>query len=67
MLMQEQIQKLNDEINEKKVHMRVLEQRMLGSFETTAPSSSNIDTVQVILMQACDLLYLLFLLQLNFG
>ncbi|GJN27586.1 hypothetical protein PR202_gb15618 [Eleusine coracana subsp. coracana] len=36
---QEQIKKLKDEINEKKSHIRVLEQRMVQSLETTEDSS----------------------------
>ncbi|XP_020250523.1 kinesin-like protein KIN-7E, chloroplastic, partial [Asparagus officinalis] len=43
---QEQMQKLKDEINEKKIQMRILEQRMVGSFEETAQSSSNVDLTQ---------------------
>lgn len=41
------MQKLKDEINEKKCQMRVLEQRIVGSFEVTAHSSGNIDISQV--------------------
>lgn len=45
---QEQMQKLKDEINEKKIQMRILEQRMVGSFEVTTHSSSNIDISQAL-------------------
>ncbi|KAF3337744.1 centromere-associated protein E [Carex littledalei] len=37
---QEQVQKLKDEINEKKIQMHVLEQRIVGSMEDTDISSS---------------------------
>lgn len=40
---QEQMQKLNDEIIEKKKQMCVLEQRMVGSFEVVLDSSDSID------------------------
>lgn len=41
------MQKLKDEIIEKKLQMRVLEQRMAGSFEVTQQSSNSIEMSQV--------------------
>ncbi|KAG1369928.1 hypothetical protein COCNU_15G002940 [Cocos nucifera] len=45
---QEQMQKLKDEISEKKLQMRVLEQRMAGSFEVTQQSSNSIEMSQTL-------------------
>lgn len=42
------MQKLKDEISEKKLQIRRLEQRMIGSFEITPHTSSNIELSQVI-------------------
>ena len=41
------MQKLKDEIREKKRQIRVLEQRMIGSFETTIHASNSIELSQV--------------------
>lgn len=48
MKIQEQMQKLKDEINEKKLQMRVLEQRMLGSCEVTQQPLSSIEMSQTL-------------------
>ncbi|KAK7836612.1 kinesin-like protein kin-7c [Quercus suber] len=44
--MMEQMQKLKDEIREKKRQIRVLEQRMIGSVETTTHASNSIEVSQ---------------------
>lgn len=41
------MQKLKDEIREKKRQIRVLEQRMIGSVETTTRASNSIEVSQV--------------------
>jgi centromeric protein E len=41
------MQKLKDEISEKKRQIRVLEQRMIGSVETTTHTSNNIEMSKV--------------------
>nr|XP_010930730.1 kinesin-like protein KIN-7E, chloroplastic isoform X2 [Elaeis guineensis]XP_010930731.1 kinesin-like protein KIN-7E, chloroplastic isoform X2 [Elaeis guineensis] len=48
MQIQEQMQKLKDEISEKKLQMRVLEQRMAGSFEVTQQSSNGVEMSQML-------------------
>jgi centromeric protein E len=47
--LQEQIKKLKDDINEKKTHIRVLEQRMVQSLETTEDPTVKTELTQVIL------------------
>ncbi|KAK9167490.1 hypothetical protein Scep_002681 [Stephania cephalantha] len=44
----EQMQKLKNDINEKKLQMRVLEQRMIGSIETTPHTPKNIEVSQAL-------------------
>ncbi|XP_077249754.1 P-loop containing nucleoside triphosphate hydrolases superfamily protein [Tasmannia lanceolata] len=44
----EQMQKLKDEINEKKSQMRVLEQRMIGSIEVTPHASNSFEMSQTL-------------------
>ncbi|GFP84313.1 kinesin-related protein 11 [Phtheirospermum japonicum] len=46
--LQENIQKLKDEIREKKLQMRVLEQRMIGSVEISPYGSSTVEMSQVV-------------------
>ncbi|XP_020536879.1 kinesin-like protein KIN-7C, mitochondrial isoform X2 [Jatropha curcas] len=46
--LKEQMQKLKDEIYEKKLQMRVLEQRMIGSVEMTPHKSSTIELSQAL-------------------
>lgn len=48
-LIQENMQWLKDEIREKKRQMRVLEQRMIGSVETSPYGSSVVEMSQVSL------------------
>ncbi|CAK9168748.1 unnamed protein product [Ilex paraguariensis] len=45
--LQDQMQKLKDEITEKKHQMRVLEQRMIGSVEITPQTSNSIEMSQL--------------------
>ncbi|KAK9096088.1 hypothetical protein Sjap_021585 [Stephania japonica] len=45
---EEQMQKLKNDINEKKLQMRVLEQQIIGSIETTPHSPKNIEVSQVL-------------------
>ncbi|XP_073003631.1 kinesin-like protein KIN-7E, chloroplastic isoform X2 [Typha latifolia] len=52
---QEQMQKLKDEINEKKLQMRVLEQRMVGSYDSTDNSSNNFEMPQRLAKLAAQL------------
>ncbi|XP_072969785.1 kinesin-like protein KIN-7E, chloroplastic isoform X1 [Typha angustifolia] len=52
---QEQMQKLKDEINEKKLQMRVLEQRMVGSYDSTDNSSNNFEMPQTLAKLAAQL------------
>lgn len=42
------MQKLKDEISEKKLQIRMLEQRMIGSIEITPHASNNIELSQVV-------------------
>ncbi|XP_010268983.1 PREDICTED: kinesin-like protein KIN-7C, mitochondrial [Nelumbo nucifera] len=51
----EHMQKLKDEISEKKLQMRVLEQRMLGSIETTPNTSNSIEMFQALSKLASQL------------
>ncbi|XP_058089924.1 kinesin-like protein KIN-7E, chloroplastic isoform X2 [Magnolia sinica] len=46
--LQEHMQKLKDEINEKKLQMRLLEQRMIGSIEVTPNTSNSIEMSQTL-------------------
>ncbi|CAL5386934.1 unnamed protein product [Camellia sinensis] len=46
--LQEQMQKLKDEIKEKKLQIRVLEHRMVGSVEMTRHASSSIEMSQAL-------------------
>ncbi|XP_055960089.1 kinesin-like protein KIN-7C, mitochondrial isoform X2 [Mercurialis annua] len=46
--LKEQIRKLKDEISEKKLQMRVLEKRMIGSVERTPHISSSIEVSQAL-------------------
>lgn len=43
------MQNLKDEIREKKIQMRMLEQRMIGSVEMTTHTSNSVEMSQVIL------------------
>lgn len=47
------MQKLKDEISEKKLQIRVLEQRMIGSVELSPQMSSSIELSQVIACAHC--------------
>lgn len=49
--LQEQIEKLKNEIDEKKSHIRVLEQRMAQSLETTEDPAIRTEMSQVILVK----------------
>ncbi|KAL4596209.1 hypothetical protein ACB092_12G148100 [Castanea dentata] len=51
----EQMQKLKDEIREKKRQIRVLEQRMIGSVETTTHTSNRIEVSQALSKLASQL------------
>ncbi|XP_065616464.1 kinesin-like protein KIN-7E, chloroplastic [Quercus suber] len=53
--MMEQMQKLKDEIREKKRQIRVLEQRMIGSVETTTHASNSIEVSQALSKLASQL------------
>ncbi|KAI3915607.1 hypothetical protein MKX01_015432 [Papaver californicum] len=46
--LQDQIRKLKDEISEKQGHIHVLEQRMLGSIESTPRASNSIEISQAL-------------------
>lgn len=46
------MQKLKDEISEKKFQIRVLEQRMIGSLEMTPHRSNNSEMSQVTILFA---------------
>jgi centromeric protein E len=51
--MKGQIQKLEDEIEDKKRQMRVLEQRITGAGETIANNASPAETQQVLCFYYC--------------
>ncbi|KAK4481308.1 hypothetical protein RD792_012193 [Penstemon davidsonii] len=53
--LQENMQKLKNEIREKKLQMRVLEQRMIGSVETSPYSSSTVEMSQALSRLASQL------------
>ncbi|XP_059631794.1 kinesin-like protein KIN-7E, chloroplastic [Cornus florida] len=53
--LQEQMQKLKDEIREKKLQMRVLEQRMIGSVDMTPHTSNSIEMSQALSKLATQL------------
>ncbi|PIA47468.1 hypothetical protein AQUCO_01400251v1 [Aquilegia coerulea] len=53
--LQEQMQKLKDEISEKKLQMRVLEKRMIGSIETNPLTSKDIEMSQALSKLATQL------------
>ncbi|KAF5182587.1 Kinesin-like protein kin-7e protein [Thalictrum thalictroides] len=53
--LQEQMQKLKDEISEKKLQMRVLEKRMIGSIETNPLTSKDIEMSQALYKLATQL------------
>ncbi|XXG87049.1 hypothetical protein AAC387_Pa11g1835 [Persea americana] len=53
--LQEQMLKLKDEINEKKVQMRALEQRMLGSIDVSLSTSNSIEMSQMLSKLATQL------------
>lgn len=52
---QEHMQKLKDEIREKKFQMRILEQRMIGSVEATPHTSSGVEVSQALSKLATQL------------
>ncbi|XP_019179447.1 PREDICTED: LOW QUALITY PROTEIN: kinesin-like protein KIN-7C, mitochondrial [Ipomoea nil] len=53
--LQEQMQRLKDEIREKKLQINILEQRMIGSVEMTPKASSNIEMSQALSKLASQL------------